>query len=316
MSVVGCLDSPERSNPLDPKSESFDNSGVVTGRVLSYYTPFSPIPDAEVRFDPGGFLALSNTQGEFSLPDIPADTYTVRATKEGYADATVSVDVILGQPTQMQLNLNGLPIFESILVTSGHVSRTFPANDLFFLQAETETDDPDGFNDIEFVEIEIPQFGFVDTLSVTQTPGVFSGRILESEINANSLSNILGHPIFLIAHDRPGASHRSDARFVARIIDRTPQTESPDERELLTDPTPTLVWRAVDLPYAFTYRVEVLSVDFGVVTPVWSLSGIESTQTSVEVTESLISGDYNWAVAIVDEFGNWSRSQEASFRIN
>jgi len=89
------------------------------------------------------------------------------------------------------------------------------------LQAETETDDLDGFNDIKLVKIEIPQFGFDDTLSVTQTPGFFSGRVFESEIDSSGLANVLGHPIHLIAHDRPGARRRSEAQFVARIIDRT-----------------------------------------------------------------------------------------------
>lgn len=316
VSAWGCLQSPERDNLLDPNSDNFENTGVVSGQVLSYYAPFTPIAGAEIRLEPGGFAALSNAAGEFVLRNIPADSYTVRVNKAGLADTSLAVVVTLGEPTQVQIHLNGLPTFESISVMSRHVSRTFPASDLFFLEATAEVDDPDGFNDVERLEVEIPQFGFLDTMRVTQTPGVFSIRILESELNVGSLSSILGHPIFLIAHDRPGSRRRSESQFVVRIIEKTPQAESPDERELLSTPTPTLMWRAVELPYVFRYRVEVLSVDFGVVTPVWSLSGIDSGETSVTVGEPLVSGDYNWAVSIVDEFGNWSRSQEASFRIN
>jgi len=316
LSVLGCLDSPDRKNPFDPNSQSFDNTGAISGQVLSYYAPFTPIPGTEVVFEPGGFAAVSNADGEFVLQNMPPDSYTMRVSKDGFADTSLAVTVSLGEPTPVQINLNGLPTFESISVTSRHVSRTFPASDLFFLEATAEADDPDGFNDVELLRLEIPHFGFVDTLSLTQTPGVYSIRILESELNIGSLSNLLGHPIFLIAHDRPGSRHRSEAQFVARIIERTPQTESPDERELVSTSTPTLTWRAVELPFSFRYRVEVLSVDFGVVTPVWSLTGIDSSQTSITVAEPLVPGDYNWAVSIVDDFGNWSRSQEASFRIN
>ena len=62
---LSCLNDAERKNPLDPKSEDFKNESNVSGKVLTYYLPFSTLSGAEIELDPGAFVSKAGTEGDF-----------------------------------------------------------------------------------------------------------------------------------------------------------------------------------------------------------------------------------------------------------
>ncbi|MCH8872614.1 carboxypeptidase regulatory-like domain-containing protein [candidate division KSB1 bacterium] len=316
LSQLSCLNDAERRNPLDPKSENFKNESNVSGRILTFYQPFVTLSGAEIELDPGAFVSKADAEGGFLIRNVPPGEYTISARKEGFAVDSDTITVRLGETTFIELNLDALPLIESVSINSCHISRNFPQNDLFFLEVAATVGDPDGVGDIDFVEIEIPEINYLDTLDVTQTPGVFMKIIPESQLPVGNFMDILGRQIFLNALDRPGFKSSSQAKMLARIIEKTPLTNSPNQGETLNDATPLLEWRSAELLFDFKYRVEVVRVDFGLNTPVWSQPDIDKTNRSIAVSDSLASGVYFWTVSVVDKFGNWSRSKEAPFRIN
>ncbi|NIR50894.1 carboxypeptidase regulatory-like domain-containing protein [candidate division KSB1 bacterium] len=310
----GCLDSPERSNPIDPNSDNFENVGRISGTTLSFYQPFTAIADVEVRLEPGSIVTQTDQNGDFFFDKIPVGEYQIAASKKGFAAVPDTLKVELGQTTNIQLNLDGLPLISSFVVNSGHISRWWPQTDLFLLEVRTQLDDPDGLNDIEMVKLEIPEMGFADTLQALQSRGTYTKTIRESSLPEKNLQRVLGREIRLQVQDRVGFGTRSEPKFLVRIIDSVPDFESPIGDTLVTA-NPVLRWKAISLPFDFTFRVEVVRVDFEISNLVWSSSGLPPSTTSVTVPDALPSGTYFWTVAAVDDFGNCSRSKEASFTI-
>ena len=313
---LSCLNDADRGNPFDPGSKDFENAGVVRGQTLTFYSPFSALQDVEVSMQPGTFVTRSNVQGQFSFDRVPAGRYQITALKAGYAPVSDTVQINFGETTPVQMNLDGLPLMPAISLNSCHISRWFPQNDLFLLEVTARVQDPDGFNDIDLVLIAIAELNFVDTLAVTPSPEIFKLTILESQLPGRNLHDVLGREIVLSARDHAGFASTSAPKFLARIIEETPVTVSPQGLEIVATPTPTLSWQVLDLPFRVTYRVELFRVDFGLNTLVWSQSGIDRPATSITVPDSLVAGTYFWTVAVVDEFGNCSRSKEASFQVN
>lgn len=315
LALVGCLDSPERGNPLDPRSDDFVNAGAVSGTTLSFYPPFSPIGEVEIRLEPGPYLTRSDADGNFELAEVPVGAYQITARKAGFLAPPDSVEVRLGQTTRMTINLDGLPVVRDFTVTSCHIDRWWPQTALRLLEVSAQVEDPDGPNDIATVHLSIPGLGFEDTLMLSQTPGVYVRTIREERLPGRSIHEVPGQQIVLRATDRAGFENTSEPKVLARIIEEVPTFAAPI-LETVNDSHPTLSWEPVSLPFDFTYRVEVARVDFNITNTVWIKRDIEPTATSIAVGDSLPPGDYFWTIGVEDGFGNWSRSREASFTVN
>lgn len=313
---LSCLNDADRKNPLDPRAQGFESVGAVSGETLTFYSPFAPLSTVEVHMEPGSFASTTDTQGRFVFDNVPEGNYQVLAMKEGYAAVTLPIQVDVGKTTDVVLNLDGLPLVRSFSVNSCHISRLFPERDLFLLEVAAELNDPDGTNDIDLVQMEIPGMSFLDTLQLSLSIGTFVKEITESQILGNNLQDVLGLPIILRARDKAGFEMRSTPIFLARIIEKKPLTNAPKDLETVDSPTPLLTWEAMlDLDFVFTYKVDLFRIDFAMDTRIWSQTAIDASITSITVPDSLVQGNYFWTVSVVDEFGNWSRSKEASFRV-
>jgi len=310
---AGCVSDAERKNPLDPKSDRFDNTGVITGQALTFFAPFSPLTDVEILLQPGPFLAMSDAQGQFRLEDVPTGSYTMTATKEGYATVTDTVVVAAQQNPVLELHLNGLPVISSFSVRSCRINRWPPATASLLLEIDAGVDDPDGVNDIRLVELEVPEIGFRDTLEVTQVRGQFSKVIFETQLPGQNVENMLGREFFVTAHDQGSASTRSDAEFIARIIDVVPVSKSPLGFEAVSTPTPEFIWQPVSVPFDYTFRIDIFSQDLGRDILIFSQSGIAASSESFTIPQPISPGNYLWHISVVDAFGNWSRSKPVSF---
>ncbi|MFQ5771957.1 MAG: carboxypeptidase-like regulatory domain-containing protein, partial [bacterium] len=244
-----CLSNADRNNPLDAKSEHFTNTGTLTGQILTIYSPFDPLSDVEVRMQPENLVSLTNTQGQFLFENVSVGKHFITANKEGFAVVKDTFNVQLGQTTQVQMQLDGLPFISSFSVNTSHISRWFPGDD-FLLEVSAQVNDPDGLSDITLVEVEIPEISFIDTLDITPTPGIYSKRISELQM-PNKLQDVLGRQIFINVQDRPGSETVSQPNFIARIIEQTPAFESPSG-DILNVAKPLLKWKSITLPFNFT----------------------------------------------------------------
>ncbi|NNF58118.1 MAG: carboxypeptidase regulatory-like domain-containing protein [Rhodothermaceae bacterium] len=325
--LAGCLGEAERGNPLDPLSDNFQNVGAVFGTVTTFYAPFDGLPGAQVQLMPlnegldgeAELRAPVDGSGSFSLTDVPAGTYAVAAEADGFATAMDTVTIALGQRTEVDLRLNGIPVVTVRAFHTEHIDRWFPQDPLFQLVVEVTVGDPDGVGDIEGVHLTLPSLGFADTLrAVAGEPGAYRRVFSESELPV-AAQDLLGEPFRIAATDRPGAQGLTSAVQIVRIITNFPNglepAPGPGGRPVVA-PQPTFTWRAVTVPFGFTYRLDLTFVPVpGQETPFQSYLGLPSTATTFTLPEALPPGDYDWTVSAVDAFGNLSRSRPLGFRV-
>jgi hypothetical protein len=254
--------------------------------------------------------------GQFALGDVPAGPYAVRAEQEGFAGEPDTVTVEVGRVAETTIQLDALPVVTEQSLRSVHILRWFPLDPVFQLEVEASAVDPDRPQDLAGASLVVPDLGFSAALVETEPgSGVFAATFDEDELPAPGVEALLGQTIRIKAHDASGNAGLGPPQSLVRIIEQSPETQSPARRDTVDTPTPTLVWQPAQLPFAFTYRVDVFVVNAaGIPTPIARYEDIDPNETSIEVQEALASGeDHVWTLWVVDAFGNRSRSREAGF---
>ncbi len=312
---LSCLGDAERNNPLDSKSSKFSGDGKISGTTSALSGPVA-LSGVEVELEPGPFFAVSDAAGHFVFESIPAGGYAIVAAKTGYADSQDSVQVELDAVTQILLRLDALPVIDSVAVSSRHIARNFPADPLVLLEVVARVDDLDGFGDLALVEVQIPALNYSETLAETSERGIFQKILPQSEWPYGVFDNVIGLRIFVRAFDRAGALTVSQPHHLSRIISQATEVLAPQGGALFDVANEVLTWRALELPFDFSFEVEVSRFfQLGLETVVWTKSGIDKAETSLAIATDLSDGIYFWTISVVDAFGNRSRSLGASFQI-
>ena len=320
---VGCGDAP-RGNPLDPLADGFRDEGGISGRVTGLYPPFPGRPGVQVRLIPVGpagrpeLATRTDGEGRFALSDVPAGPYAVEADEEGFASAADTVSVEAGVVAEAMIQLNALPVVTEQSLRSVHILRWPPLEPVFQLEVEAAAEDPDRPQDLAGASLVVPGLDFSAELVETEPgTGVFAATLDERELPAPGVETLLGQTVRIEARDVSGNAGLGPPQSLVRVIEQSPQTVSPQLLETVNTPTPTLVLQPAQLPFAFTYRVDVFVVNAaGIPQLVDRYEDIDPNQTSLQVEEELASGeDHFWTVWVVDAFGNRSRSREAGFTV-
>ena len=89
---------------------------TVTGVVMD--ASDAVVPGAKVQLDPLGIHAVSDDQGNYRMPDVPAGKYNITVSYVGFASQTTPIEVTGGQALSMNLKLKVSNAGEEILVTS------------------------------------------------------------------------------------------------------------------------------------------------------------------------------------------------------
>ena len=310
---AGC-DAP-RDNPLDPSSAAFRDAGAVEGRVTGIYPPFEGRAGVRVHLVPldGGEerVARTGADGAFRVEALPSGRYEVRAERDGLAPGADTVAVAAGQTAEAAFALDALPVVADPVARTVHIENWPPLPAVFALEVEAAATDPDRATDVEAAALVAGAFRAA--LPET-TEGRFGASLDASALPDGRVQSLLGRTLAVEAADRLGNVGVSEPFSLVRVIEQTPLTASPQGQEAVTDNPPVFEWRPSDLPFAFTYRVDVSFQDgAGVLTRVASLSGIPSSETTTRFAEPLAPGAYSWTVWTVDASGNRSRSRPAGF---
>jgi hypothetical protein len=312
--ISACTSPAEHSNPLDPQSPEYTTNGSISGRVSGFYQPYRPLAGAMVELQPTGIIVQSDNAGGFLFGEVPPGAYALSASKDGYAIATLSASVLARQRSSAELHLDGIPVVQTVLATSAHVSTRASAADRYFLEIVADVQDPDGANDVKSVRLEIPSVSFSDTLSRGTGASRWQRAFSPDDVPGIDLANLAGVSLSMVAQDFPGEQARPSSFFVARVVNEVPQPLAPID-VTLQENSPSFQWQMPVLSYAHTFRVEVFRIDFGFPTFVTAISNIAQDMTSVSYPGRLSTGSYYWTVKMIDSFGNSSRSKEAAFQI-
>ncbi len=96
--------------------------GVIRGRITD--SSGTPMAQASVVLDPGGWRTRSNEQGEYVIARLPAGTYTVRVMRVGFTAPAVRVTVADGQATRLDVALARTAIVLSNVVVGSRARHT------------------------------------------------------------------------------------------------------------------------------------------------------------------------------------------------
>ncbi len=316
---LGCGDA-ARNNPFDPLSEDFRNEGMVSGRITGLYPPFVGRADVRVRLVPIGeagrpeLATRTDADGQFALRGVPTGPYAVVAEREGFREAADTVSVAPGVPAETTILLDALPIVTEQSLRTVHIVRWVPDDPVFQLEVEAMADDPDRPEDVDGAALVVPDLGF--SVELTRTGNRFTATLGEDDLPAPGVEALLGQTMRIEVRDASGNTSLGPPMSLVRIIELSPETLSPQWPDQVS-PTPTLVWRPAQLPFAFTYRVDVFLVDAAGTPNLIDepYLDIDPSVTSLSVATELEPGDYYWTLWVVDSFGNRSRSREAGFRV-
>lgn len=317
ISSFSCTSPAEHTNPLDPQSPAFSEHAGITGTVTSYYAPFQPLSNVEIRLTPAPALAFTDAAGKFALENLPSGDYELQASLAGYAVANRSIRLAKRQQFNLTIPLNGLPHVDSAIVMTEH--RVLTANATrYFLQIENVlAGDPDGIADIKRVVFLVPDFSFSDTLTlVDRARGRWRRQFRQEELPSTPpLPEWPGHPLLIQIEDLPGNQTSAGPFNIARVIQETPEVIAPNNNVIITSAPLLFQWRLGTVPFPFTQEIEIQDV----LDPEsrTTLPGIPAGTTIKSYSGGGLptAGTYVWTVKIVDAFGNTSRSSPAAFQV-
>lgn len=329
--TAGCGEA-ARDNPLDPQSESFRDEGGIAGQITETYPSddgpgtFDGYPNVAVRLVPVGpagrpeLATRTDGEGFFALSDVPSGPYAVVVEETGFRVASDTVTVEVGRVAEAVLRLDALPIIREKSLRSVHIIRWFPEDPVFQLEVEVQAEDPDPPDVVAAAALAVPDAGGAtfQTFAISPVPGqpgLFRETFDDSEF-PGGIAGLLGRGLRIQVEDASQGTTLSEPVGLVRVIQLSPQTLAPQGDTDITDPTPTLVWSPADLAFDFTYRVELYVRDGGGgSTLIEHEEGIDPSQTSYTVEQSLEPGAYWWAIWVVDTAGNRSRSRQAGFNV-
>ncbi|MBA3341882.1 MAG: TonB-dependent receptor [Gemmatimonadaceae bacterium] len=96
--------------------------GSVHGRITD--AGGSPVTGASLILDPGGWRARSNAQGEYTIAQVPAGTYTMRLRLIGFAAPATQVRITDGQIVQQDLTVAKAAVMLSSVVVGSRALHT------------------------------------------------------------------------------------------------------------------------------------------------------------------------------------------------
>jgi hypothetical protein len=307
----GCFPDAPHDNPLDPSSRAFSDAGTLTGKVLSFYEPFGGISGALVTIQSTGSSTLTSSTGAFSISEVPTGKDTLIVSRSGYLSDTLVAQVSAAQATNVTVHLDAMPVVGSCQVMTRKIDQWWP-HAVYSALVNASVADPDGAGDVAGVTLAVDTFRF----AMTYVPNlqIYQVTLNASVLPQGSLEWLVGKSLSAISRDKVGATMTGKPFSVTRIIQDAPVPQFPTALDTITT-SPMLSWTPPSLQFPYTYKLEMYRLDQGLPSLIWSLSNLSSSATSYQYPDSLTIGLYYWTISVVDEFGNLSRSKEASFYV-
>jgi hypothetical protein len=314
--LVGCADAP-RDNPLDPLSPGYVSpEGSLTGTVL-VKNQGTPVSSARVQIPSSGIFVLSDSSGKFTFPRLSPGQITVVCTKDNFSPDSQRV-TLSGGPTSVTFSLNGAPVVLSQTILTRKIDQYYPSPQ-YYVDVSADLSDPNGITDLDSVYFCAGSLWF--PMTYVPSSRMFETRVFKYDLPTNTIQWLVGKPLTIVSMDRLRAVNTGEPFYVLRVIETPPTPVSPSSvHNDTTDGTPLFTWQAPVVSFTYTNTVTVSRVDQGTQTVVWEAAGLTPLSETYQYPQTgtpppLTTGNYVWAVTLVDEFGNSCRSKESSFAV-
>src|ERR1700674_3927690 len=96
------------------RAQPQEGRGTVSGRVMG--PDHAALQGARVELQPTGLTTVSDSQGQFTIPDVPAGKYTFSVSYLGFAPYSAPVSVTAGGVTQVDAVVQLEAVSESVIV--------------------------------------------------------------------------------------------------------------------------------------------------------------------------------------------------------
>jgi len=304
-SIFSC-DAP-RNNPLDPDSKDYIY-GQIQGTVETYRVPHQPISGAEVFWENASMISETGQSGQFVFSAVePLDGWIYFRTDDYFYD---SLYVSWNNLRQYEIRqyLNMIPVADSLIFYSS-ILNLYNDLQLILLSIRVRIEDPD--NDVDSVYVVSPGLELKSYLHYDLETQFFSRELSMQDLGINSPESVIGHAFDIYVKDKLGNKIRLSSDVIKRIIKEQVELISPGGHDIV-GPTPTLRWIPVSPGFPLEYRVEVYTDEMNLV---WYKDHLPETTSSLIIENPLPAEKYRWAVWIIDEFQNRSRSKYKSFEV-
>jgi hypothetical protein len=151
----------------------------------------------------------------------------------------------------------------------------------------------------------------------------FQTTLYKYDIPTNTIQWLVNKPLRIRSKDRRNAVNLSASFYISRIIENTATPVYPNinlltQKQDTTGTTPVFQWNPPDVTFNYTYTLLLSRVESDIRTVVWTYSQLYSSDLQIQYhgnnnSDTLSAGEYVWTISVVDDFGNYSRSKEASF---
>lgn len=300
--LYGC-DDPQRTNPLDSKSEFYQPNSTV---IFSIRTKLNhPIADVSILL--GSLHRVSDSDGLVRFTNVEPGVYNVFIESESISSDTIlNFDVPIASVVQRSIVINRLPIIDSISVVSELRSSGINNKRCHFY---AKAYDLDGRYDIDTFTVQTP-YGVYQLYSTVDSTFHLT---IDSLPTGLPIQNLIGFPLTFRAKDNLNGvsiSHTS----LARVFSGNPFLLSPLNNAVDNVSEFYVEWFASSSdPFLFYFRVLIFHYASGV--EVYRIEDIPQNQYRINLFNVLPSGFYLVEVQEVDLFGNFSRSQRNAFQL-
>jgi len=309
-----------RDNPLDPNGPKSDlvqikpNLVQITGTVQTISAPLTGISDVSVYWHPGEVVVQTDASGNFAIKNIKPINGLLIFMKDGYTADTVAVN--WNNESQIILpivNLNKEPTLDSYSIYSevaDQSGQSNPVGQMADLVFKVKINDID--NDIDSVYVENSMLNFTGGLELQGK--LYQGKFTTTKLNVNNLDEVVGYSFNFKVINTFKRTFFVGSGQVARVIKNGVNIISPNNDSLALSLPVTLSWNQYENGFPFTYKVEIFNATNPL--PVFTQDNIPPNQTSLVLdTTSVVSGDYFWAVSVVDKFLDSYKSLPGRFQI-
>ncbi|MFZ0452973.1 MAG: hypothetical protein WCE54_08120 [Ignavibacteriaceae bacterium] len=326
-----------RDNPLDPNGPKADlvqikpNLVQFDGTVQTISAPLTGIPGVSVFWIPGDAVVKSDVSGNFTINNIkPGDNGLLIFQKDSYSSDTVKISwensttILLYDSIKISLknaaislpiiNLNKIPTLDSYSIYSEVANQSGQSNiavgqmaDLVFKVKINDSD-----NDIDSVFVKNDMLNFTGGLELQSK--LYQGTFTASKLNVNSLDETVGYNFDVWVIDSFKRTFLVGSNKVARVIKNGVDIIYPNDDSLAISLPVDLTWNQYSNGFPFTYKVEIYNATNP--QPIFTQDNIPPDQTILVLdTSSVVSGDYFWAVSVVDKFLDSYKSLPGRFQI-
>ncbi|MEO8398770.1 MAG: hypothetical protein ABI550_03025, partial [Ignavibacteriaceae bacterium] len=256
LSIYGC-EAP-RDNPLDPLNPNNEKKGLIEGTVQSFSLPYKAIEKVRVFWENGNVFVTTDTSGKFIIPNIEPINGILLFEKKGYSSDTINVIWGEAKKRDFTINLNQLPILDSVAIFTSVINSANQAEQSFELTITARINDPD--KDIDSVYLSNSILNINKGLDYNLTEKIYQTTLTISDLNISDLEQVIGLYFQINVIDIFNNIYNVGSAKVTRVIKREVKLILPDSSSTV-DTLPKFSWEKFIAGYSFKYMLEVFTND-------------------------------------------------------